>query len=256
VKAVILAGGRGSRLAEETTLRPKPLVEIGGRPIIWHIMSIYAHHGIRDFIVCGGYRGYMLKEYFANLALHNSDVTFHLGDGQIDHHGGVPDPWTVTVADTGDATLTAGRVRRVREYLTPGEPFCMTYGDGVGNVDVAATIQFHQSTGRLATMTLVRPTARFGSVELDGDRVVAVSEKHPSRVTPVNGGFFVAEYDVLDLIKDDSSVWETDVLGRLARDGQLSGYRHDGFWQPMDTLWEKKYLDGLLESGAAPWKTW
>jgi glucose-1-phosphate cytidylyltransferase len=256
VQAVILAGGRGSRLAEETDTRPKPLVEIGGRPIIWHIMNIYAHHGIDEFIVCTGYRGYQFKEYFANLALHNTDVTFDLERGIVQYHGGTRVSWTVTVADTGETTMTAGRVQRIIPYLTPGEPFCLTYGDGLADVDIAAELAFHREQGRLVTMTAVLPPARFGVLELDGARVTAMFEKNPAQVTPINGGYFVVEPEALDLITSDEDRWETEVLVPLAERGQLSAFEHRGFWQPMDTLWEKEILEGLWQSGEAPWKVW
>ena len=256
MKAVILAGGRGSRLSEETVVRPKPLVEIGGRPIIWHIMSIYAHHGITDFVVCAGYKGYQLKEYFANLALHDSDVTFDLGAGTAEYHHPPTAPWRVTVADTGNDTMTGGRVRRVRDYLALDEPFCLTYGDGVADVDVTAAIAFHRAQGRRCTMTAVRPSARFGTLAIDGDRVTEMLEKHASGVTQVNGGFFVVEPSVLDLVDGDDSVWETDVLGKLAADGELVAYQHDGYWQPMDTVWERELLEAQWRTGSPPWKVW
>lgn len=256
MKAMILAGGRGSRLSEETVVKPKPLVEIGGRPIIWHIMNIYAAHGIVDFVVCAGYKGYLLKEYFANLGLHDSDVTFDLGSGAVTYHQQAQLPWRVTVVDTGSQTMTGGRVRRVREHLAGDEPFCLTYGDGVADVDVTATIEFHRRCGLLATMTVVRPSARFGTVAIEGDRVSEMLEKHPSRVTPINGGFFVVEPAVLDRIDGDSSVWESDVLPALAADGQLAAYQHDGYWQPMDTAWERELLEDLWVGGKAPWKIW
>jgi glucose-1-phosphate cytidylyltransferase len=256
VKAVILAGGRGSRLSEETVVRPKPLVEIGGRPIIWHIMNIYAAHGIADFVVCAGYKGYLLKEYFANLGLHDSDVTFDLGSGAVTYHQPAQLPWRVTVVDTGDETMTAGRVLRVRGHLRADEPFCLTYGDGVADVDVGATIELHRRSGLLATMTVVRPSARFGTVAVDGDRVTEMLEKHPAGVTQVNGGFFVVDPAVLDRIDGDISIWERDVLPRLAADGQLAAYQHDGYWQPMDTAWERELLEGLWRGGRAPWKVW
>jgi len=256
MKAVILAGGRGSRLAEETVVRPKPLVEIGGRPIIWHIMSIYGAQGIVDFVVCVGYKGYLLKEYFANLGLHDSDVTFDLGTGEVAYHQPAQLSWRVTVADTGDATMTGGRVRRVREYLSPDEPFCLTYGDGVADVDIPATIELHRRAGVLATMTVVRPSARFGTVSVDGDRVTEMLEKHPAGAAQVNGGFFVVEPEVLDLIEGDASIWERDVLPRLAADGQLGAYEHKGYWQPMDTAWERDLLDDLWQTSRAPWKVW
>jgi glucose-1-phosphate cytidylyltransferase len=256
MKAVILAGGRGSRLAEETVVRPKPLVEVGGRPIIWHIMNIYAAHGIVDFVVCAGYKGYLLKEYFANLGLHDSDVTFDLGSGDVTYHDPAQLAWRVTVADTGSETMTAGRVLRVRNHLDDDEPFCLTYGDGVADVDITATVDLHRRTGLLATMTVVRPSARFGTVAIEGDRVTEMLEKHPSGVTQVNGGFFVVEPAVLDRIAGDASVWESDVLPGLANDGQLAAYQHDGYWQPMDTAWERELLEERWLSGNAPWKVW
>jgi glucose-1-phosphate cytidylyltransferase len=256
VKAVILAGGRGSRLSEETTVRPKPLVDIGGRPIIWHIMNIYGAHDIHDFVVCAGYKGYLLKEYFANLGLHDSDVTFDLGSGAVTYHQPAQLTWRVTVADTGDRTMTGGRVRRVREYLDADEPFCLTYGDGVADVDIRATIDVHRRSGLLATMTVVRPSARFGTVAVDGQRVSEMLEKHSSGAAQVNGGFFVVEPAILDLIEGDGSIWESDVLPRLAADGQLAAYEHHGFWQPMDTAWERDLLEEQWLSGRAPWKIW
>ena len=256
MKAVILAGGRGSRLSEETVVRPKPLVEIGGRPIIWHIMSIYAAHGIADFVVCAGYKGYLLKEYFANLGLHDSDVTFDLGTGAVTYHQPAQLAWRVTVADTGLATMTAGRVRRVRDYLPADEPFLLTYGDGVADVDVGAAIDLHRRSGAQATMTVVRPSARFGTVRIDGERVTEMLEKHPSGSPEVNGGFFVVEPSVIDRIEGDASVWESDVLPALAREGRLAAYHHDGYWQPMDTAWERELLEGLWLAGQAPWKVW
>ena len=256
MKAVILAGGRGSRLSEETVVRPKPLVEIGGRPIIWHIMNIYAAHGVADFVVCAGYKGYLLKEYFANLGLHDSDVTFDLGSGEVTYHQPAQVPWRVTVVDTGFETMTGGRVLRVREHLDENEPFCLTYGDGVADIDVKATIELHRACGLLATMTVVRPSARFGTVAIDGHRVTEMLEKHPSGVTQVNGGFFVVEPGVLDRIAGDASIWESDVLSGLAADGQLAAYQHDGYWQPMDTAWERDLLEERWRSGQAPWKIW
>jgi glucose-1-phosphate cytidylyltransferase len=256
MKAVILAGGRGSRLSEETTVRPKPLVEVGGRPIIWHIMNIYAAQEITDFVVCAGYKGYLLKEYFANLGLHDSDVTFDLGSGEVAYHQPSQLPWRVTVADTGHATMTGGRVRRVAPYLDAGEPFCLTYGDGVADVNVSRTIEQHRRSGALATMTVVRPSARFGTVAVDGERVTEMLEKHPSGAAQVNGGFFVVEPAVLELIDGDGSIWESDVLPRLASEGKLGAYEHHGYWQPMDTAWERDLLDELWESGRAPWKVW
>jgi glucose-1-phosphate cytidylyltransferase len=256
MKAVILAGGRGSRLSEETDVRPKPLVEIGGRPIIWHIMNVYAAHGIVDFVVCAGYKGYLLKEYFANLGVHDSDVTFDLGAGEVTYHHPAQLSWRVTVADTGDKTMTGGRVRRVREYLSPDEPFCLTYGDGVADVDIPATVELHRRAGLLATMTVVRPSARFGTVSVDGVLVTEMLEKHPAGAAQVNGGFFVVEPEVLDRIDGDGSIWERDVLPQLAADRQLAAYEHTGYWQPMDTAWERDLLDDLWQTGRAPWKVW
>ena len=256
MKAVILAGGRGSRLSEETVVRPKPLVEIGSRPIIWHIMNIYGAYGIVDFVVCAGYKGYLLKEYFANLGLHDSDVTFDLASGEVTYHEPSQLPWRVTVVDTGLQTMTGGRVRRVRSYVEADEPFCLTYGDGVADVDIRATIDLHRRSGLLATMTVVRPSARFGTVSVEGDRVTEMLEKHPSGVAQVNGGFFVVEPAVLNRIAGDTTIWESDVLSGLATDGQLAAYQHDGYWQPMDTAWERELLEEMWLSGRAPWKVW
>lgn len=256
MKAVILAGGRGSRLSEETVVRPKPLVEIGGRPIIWHIMNIYAAHGISEFVVCAGYKGYLLKEYFANLALHDSDVTFDLGSGVVHYHQPSHVPWRVTVVDTGLQTMTGGRVRRVREHLAPDEPFLLTYGDGVADVDITNTIKLHREWGLLTTMTVVRPSARFGTVQLDDHVVTEMLEKHPSGASQINGGFFVVEPAVLERIGGDTTIWESDTLPELAREGQLAAYQHRGYWQPMDTAWERELLEGLWSAGRAPWKIW
>jgi glucose-1-phosphate cytidylyltransferase len=256
MKAVILAGGRGSRIEEESSLRPKPLVEIGSQPILWHIMKIYAAHGIRDFVICAGYKSYMIKEYFANLGLHHGDITFDLRRKEIDHHGLGPPDWRVTVAETGLETETGGRLGRIRSYLGNAEPFCLTYGDGVADVDIRSLIAFHRRQGGRATMTTVVPPARFGAVELEGDRVLSFAEKPLGRDARINGGFFVVEPDVLDMIQGDSTGWEVDVLMALARAGELRAYRHDGFWHPMDTLREKMILEGLWAGGKAPWKIW
>jgi glucose-1-phosphate cytidylyltransferase len=256
VKAVILAGGRGSRIAEESVVRPKPLVEIGGRPIIWHIMKLYEHFGVSEFVICAGYKGYLLKDYFANLALHNSDVTFDMSDGSVEYHGAAPSSWRVTVADTGIDTMTAGRVRRIAEYLDDDEPFFLTYGDGVADVDIDAVLALHRAEQPLVTMTAVRPPARFGTLDLDGARVRAIFEKLPAHAGLVNGGFFVCERSLVDEIDGDRAVWETDVLRPLAERGQLGAYVHDGFWQPMDTVFEREQLEQLWADGAAPWKVW
>ncbi len=256
MKAVILAGGRGSRIEEESVLRPKPLVEIGGQPILWHIMKIYAAHGVREFVVCAGYKGYMIKEYFARLHLHQGDITVDLRRQQVQHADGGPLDWRVTVADTGLETATGGRVKRIRPYLEEGEPFFLTYGDGVADLDIRALLAFHKRQGGRVTLTAVVPPARFGAVELHGDQVLSFAEKPLAPNARINGGFFVVEPSVLDLIEGDATAWETDVLAPLARAGELRAWRHDGFWQPMDTLREKMTLEGLWAGGKAPWKVW
>ena len=254
MKVVILAGGRGTRLAEETAAIPKPMVEIGGRPILWHIMRLYAHFGLTDFVICLGYKGYVIKSYFASYLLHRSDVTIDLGANRTEYHNGTGENWRVTLADTGDATETGGRIRRVARYLSPDEPFCMTYGDGLGDIDIARAIAFHRAHGRLATVTAVRPPPRFGGLRLAGDVVTRFTDA-PSEGW-INGGFFVLSPGVLDLIEGDATVFEQEPLSRLAQDGQLAAFPHDGFWQPMDTLREKLALNALWNSGAAPWKLW
>jgi glucose-1-phosphate cytidylyltransferase len=256
MKAVILAGGRGSRIEEESVTRPKPLVEIGDHPILWHIMNIYAAHGIREFVICAGYKGSLIKEYFANLLLYNGNVTVDLATNAIRYHDERTLDWRVAVIDTGIATNTGGRVKRVRHLLDPDEPFCLTYGDGVADIDIGELIAFHKRTGCRATVTTVVPPARFGAVEIDGDRVTAFVEKPPSKEGRINGGFFVVEPGVLDQIDGDATIWESDVLSRLAAAGDLGAYRHDGFWQPMDTLREKNLLEQLWAGGNAPWRVW
>ncbi len=256
MKAVILAGGRGSRIEEESAVRPKPLVEIGGHPIIWHVMNIYAAAGISDFVICAGYKGYLIKEYFSRLNLHHGDVTVDLARGETTYHDAMPLNWRVTIADTGLETQTAGRVKRVRRYLDANEPFCLTYGDGVGDIDVRALLAFHARHGAKVTMTTVVPPARFGAVEADGERVTAFVEKPAGKEGRINGGFFVVDPSVIDLIEDDSTMWEAHTLTKVARLGELRGFRHDGFWQPMDTLREKMILESLWSSGSAPWKVW
>jgi glucose-1-phosphate cytidylyltransferase len=256
VKCVILAGGRGTRIDEESHLRPKPLIEIGQRPILWHIMKHYSHHGVHEFIVCLGYRGYMVKEYFANYFLHNSDVTVDLCDNTVAFHDSRSEPWRVTLVDTGEATLTGGRVRRVARYLDASEPFFLTYGDGVADVDLTAELAFHRAHGRLATMTVVRPPARFGSSVVDGDRVVAFAEKHQASEGLINGGFFVMSPDALSVIDGDDTPLETVVLERLVAMDQMRAWRHQGFWQPMDTLREKELLDTMWRRDEAPWRVW
>jgi glucose-1-phosphate cytidylyltransferase len=256
MKAVILAGGLGSRLSEETVLKPKPMVEIGGQPILWHIMKIYAAHGITDFIVCLGYKGYVIKEWFANWVLHRADVTIDLAHNRTTYHECPSEPWRVTLAETGEATLTGGRIKRVARYLDADEPFCLTYGDGVADIDIGALVAFHRAHGKLATLTAVRPPGRFGALELAGDAVARFTEKPAGEGGYINGGFFVLQPAVLDEIEGDSTSWEAGPLDRLAARGELRAFRHDGFWRPMDTLREKTQLDELWRSGRAPWKTW
>ncbi len=255
MKCVILAGGRGTRISEESHLRPKPMIEIGGRPMLWHIMKGYASHGVNDFVVCLGYRGYMVKEFFNNYFLHSADVTINLSKNQVEFHDTRSEPWTVTLVDTGEATQTGGRLRRVRRYVED-DPFCMTYGDGLADVDVTAQLAFHRGHGKMATMTVVPPPARFGSVVLSGDEVGAFEEKPLAEGGLINGGFFVLSPDVLDLIAGDDVAWERAPLEALADRKELRAWRHDGFWQPMDTLREKEVLESLWDSNDPPWRTW
>lgn len=257
MKVVILAGGYGTRISEESSVRPKPMVEIGGRPILWHIMKIYSAHGLNDFIICCGYKGYLIKEYFANYFLHASDVTLDLAAQRMEVHRTEAEPWRVTLIDTGDGTMTGGRLKRVRDHLGD-ETFCLTYGDGVSDVDIGALIEFHRSQNVLATLTAVQPPGRFGAFTLgEGEtRVPAFHEKPAGDGAWVNGGFFVLEPGAIDYIRDDSTVWEREPMEALARDGQLAAYRHTGFWHPMDTLRDKIVLEELWQSGHAPWKVW
>jgi len=256
LKAVILAGGLGTRLAEETTIRPKPMVEIGGRPILWHILKIYSAFGIHEFVVCCGYKGYVIKEYFANYFLHMSDVTFHMDhDNRMEVHQRKSEPWKVTVVDTGDLTQTGGRLARVRSYLGD-ESFCFTYGDGVADINIQALLDHHRLAGRCATLTAVQPPGRYGALHLIDGQVANFQEKPDGDNAWISGGFFVLEPSVFDLIDGDGCVFEADVLPELARRGQLSAYCHRGFWQPMDTLRERNNLETLWESGSAPWKLW
>lgn len=254
MKTVILAGGLGTRISEESHLRPKPMIEIGGRPILWHIMTLYSRHGFNDFIVCLGYKGYMIKEYFANYVLHNADVTVDLAKGAIEYHATNHEPWRVTLVETGEQTMTGGRLKRVARYLDPGEPFFLTYGDGLSDVDLTALAAFHRAHGREATVTAVAPPGRFGALELAGDQVQRFSEKPPGDNALINGGFFVLQPSVLSRIEGDATVWENQPLEGLAHDGQLQAWRHDGFWAAMDTLRDKNQLEALWASGAAPWR--
>jgi len=256
MKAVILAGGLGSRLSEETHLKPKPMVEIGGRPILWHLMKIFTCHGITDFVICVGYKGYVIKEYFANYFLHTSDVTFDLRDNRMEVHEQHAEPWRVTLVDTGEHTMTGGRLARVRHYLDADEPFFFTYGDGLGNVDLTALADFHRRQGKLATVTAVSPPGRFGALDISGERVAGFREKPDGDGNLINGGFFVLHPDVIDTIDHDQTVWENEPLAHLIARDQLAAWRHDGFWQPMDTLREKNLLESLWASGKAPWKCW
>ena len=256
MKAVLLAGGLGTRLSEETATRPKPMVEIGGRPILWHIMKMYSAYGITDFVICLGYKGYVIKEYFANYFLHMSDVTIDMRNNTTTVHQASAEPWTVTLVDTGDETQIGGRIKRVMPYLKDDDAFCLTYGDGVSDVDIGAIIALHRREGRLATVTAVQPPGRFGALKFEGNRALGFAEKPRGDGSWINGGFFVASPRVVDYIAGDSTVWEREPLERLAAENQLSVYFHDGFWQPMDTLREKRLLEELWTSGKAPWKTW
>jgi len=256
MKAVILAGGLGTRLSEETTTRPKPMVEIGGKPILWHIMKMYSHYGVNDFIICCGYKGYFIKEYFANYFLHMSDVTFEMSNNKMIVHKERAEPWTVTLVDTGDSSLTGGRLRRVKEYLTEEESFCFTYGDGVSDVNISDVIKFHNEHGKLATLTATYPPGRFGALDISDGRVKSFREKPKGDGSMINGGFFVLSPKVIDLIDDDFTTWEEKPLEHLADQNQLMAFQHKGFWQPMDTLRDKVYLEKLWQEKQAPWKSW
>lgn len=255
MRAVILAGGIGSRIMEETQSRPKPMVEIGGRPILWHILKTYSAYGVNDFVICLGYKGYVIKEYFANYFLHASDVTFDLGRNTTEVHHAQAEPWRVTLVDTGAETMTGGRLKRVRDYLGD-ETFCFTYGDAVADVDVDALLAHHRASRRLATVTTVQPPGRFGALRLDGAEVTGFEEKPRGDGNWINGGYFVLEPAVIDHIDDDATPWEGAPMERLVRDQQLGAYRHDGFWQPMDTLRDRNQLERLWATGAAPWRVW
>ncbi len=255
MKAVILAGGFGTRLSEETVVKPKPMVEIGGHPILWHIMKIYSSFGINDFIICLGYKGYMIKEYFANYYLHMSDVTFDMSSGEMKVHQNTAEPWRVTLVDTGEKSMTGGRIKRVRNYIG-NETFCLTYGDGVADVDIKNLIEFHKSQNCLATVTAVQPPGRYGHLGIRGDRVTMFQEKPTGDGSWINGGFFVCEPEVTDYVSGDLIMWEAEPLENLARENQLAVYRHNGFWHPMDTLRDKNYLEDLWQTNKAAWKLW
>lgn len=256
MKAVILAGGLGTRISEETHVKPKPMIEIGGKPVLWHIMKIYSHHGINDFLICCGYKGYVIKEYFANYFLHTSDVTFDISNNSMQVHSRHAEPWRVTLVDTGEDTMTGGRLKRVRQYLEDQEMFCFTYGDGVSDVNIAELIHFHRARNVRATLTATLAPGRFGAIEMDGHKVRCFREKPKGDGAMISGGFFVLTPDVIELIADDTTVWERGPLESLAREGQLAAFPHTGFWQPMDTLRDKVYLEELWASGKAPWKVW
>ena len=257
MKAVILAGGLGTRLSEETDLKPKPMIEIGGKPILWHIMKIYSAYGINNFIICCGYKGYIIKQFFNNYFLHQSDITFNMKDNSMKVHQNLAEPWTVTLVDTGENTLTGGRLKKVKEYVKDEESFCFTYGDGLGDIDISALIKFHKNHGKQATLTATRPPGRFGALKFGAnDMIESFQEKPEGDGSWVNGGFFVLNPEVIDLIKDDQTPWEMDPLTTLAKNGQLCAFKHSGFWQPMDTLREKNKLNKLYITGKAPWKIW
>ena len=256
MKAVILAGGLGTRISEESTVRPKPMVQIGGMPILWHLMKVYSAHGINDFVICCGYKGYIIKEYFANYFLHMSDVTFDMQNNHMEVHQRKAEPWKVTLVDTGENTMTGGRLQRVARFVENETAFCMTYGDGLSNHNIAESIAFHKNHGKLATVTAVQPPGRYGALDMDGNNVHGFVEKPKGEGGWINGGFFVLSPQVLSLIDNDSTSWELEPMDALAKNGQLEAYTHSGFWQPMDTLREKNLLEDLWASGDAPWKVW
>jgi glucose-1-phosphate cytidylyltransferase len=256
MKAVILAGGLGTRISEETSTRPKPMVEIGGKPILWHIMKLYSHHGINDFIVCCGYKGYVIKEYFANYFLHMSDVTFDMSKNSMEVHARNAEPWRVTLVDTGEDTMTGGRLKRVSSYVKDDAVFCLTYGDGVGNINITELLSFHFKNKVKATVTATIPPGRFGALDISGAKVNSFIEKPKGDGSLINGGYFVLSPEVLDYITDDHTIWEREPIERLAQEGNLVAYQHHGFWQPMDTLRDKVHLEELWQSGNAPWKVW
>lgn len=256
MKAVILAGGLGTRISEETSTRPKPMVEIGGKPILWHIMKCYSTHGINEFVICCGYKGYVIKEYFANYFLHTSDVTFDMQHNTMEVHQRYAEPWKVTLVDTGENTMTGGRLKRVAEYVKNEEAFCFTYGDGVSNVNITDLLAFHKAQNVKATLTAAIPPGRFGALDMVNSKVQSFREKPQGDGAMINGGFFVLSPEVIDYIQDDNTIWEREPLERLAEQGQLAAFHHDGFWQPMDTLRDKLHLEELWQSGKAPWKVW
>jgi glucose-1-phosphate cytidylyltransferase len=255
MKAVILAGGLGTRISEETSVRPKPMIEIGGKPILWHIMKLYSAHNIHNFVICLGYKGYVIKEYFANYFLHMSDVTLDITNNKIEIHQNNAEPWLITLVETGERTMTGGRIKRIANHIG-NEDFCLTYGDGVSDVNISELISFHKRQKTLATLTAIQPPGRFGSLLIDSDRITGFKEKPQGDGGWINGGFFVLSPKVIDYIEGDDTIWEKQPLERLAEEGQLASFTHDGFWHPMDTLRDKTYLEELWESGKAPWKTW
>jgi len=256
MKAVILAGGLGTRISEESHLKPKPMIEIGGKPILWHIMKLYSAHGVNDFVICCGYKGYIIKEYFANYFLHMSDVTFDMANNSMEVHEHKAEPWKVTLVDTGEDTATGGRLKRIAQYLEPNEPFCFTYGDGIADIDITAEIAFHEKHGKLATICAVLPPGRYGALLRNGNTVHGFQEKPPGDGSWINGGFFVLQPEVLNFINGDASSWEGDPLENIAAEGQLAAFEHSGFWRPMDTLRDKTHLEELWDSHKAPWKVW
>jgi|SRR6185437_8392971 len=256
MKCILLAGGLGTRLSEETIIKPKPMVEVGGKPILWHIMKMYSHYGINEFIICLGYKGYMVKEYFANYFLHMSDVTFDMQNNQMEVHNNYAEPWKVTLINTGDESMTGGRLKCAEKYIKDDEAFCFTYGDGLSNVNIAKLIEFHKAKGKLATLTAVTPPGRFGALDMHDQIITNFKEKPKGDGAHINGGFFVLSPKVLDLIDNDKSIWENEPLETLADKGQLAAFIHDGFWQPMDTLRDKHYLESLWQANEAPWKLW
>jgi len=255
MKAVLLAGGLGTRISEESVLKPKPMIEIGGKPILWHIMKMYSTHGVNEFIICCGYKGYVIKEYFANYFIHNSDITFDVQNNKMEIHQNSAEPWKVTVVDTGEETMTGGRLKRVAKYLG-SEDFCFTYGDGVSDINIRQSIEFHKSHGKLSTITAVQPPGRYGALKMNGTKVEAFMEKPKGDGGVINGGFFVLSPKVVEYIKEDATIWEKEPMEKLASQGQMQAFVHEGFWQPMDTLRDKKHLEELWNTGKAPWKVW